>query len=175
MLLYFCLILFHMLKFLIINNIPLLNTLSILNIPNVSVFLRPIACFNSGTKFILLIDSAFFLSIKCLCGFHKPKKLLKPIDLKDHFEVFALVLFLPSFVFQLPVYMFGCYPGPPACTHWPGPGLISSFSLLFQWDALSLTLNQQGVSWGSLLPRCVLLSLGLELPLGAVVFYSFFL
>lgn len=89
MILYFCLILFHIFKFLIINNIPLLNTLSILNIPNVSVFLRLIAYFNSGTKFILLIDFAFFLSIKCLCGFYKPKKLLKPIDLQDHFEVFV--------------------------------------------------------------------------------------
>lgn len=97
MLLYFCQVLFHMFKFLIINNIPLLNTLSILNIPNVSVFLRPIACFNSGTKFILLIDSAFFLSIKCLCGFHKPKKLLKPIDLQDHFEVFVCSGFIFSF------------------------------------------------------------------------------
>lgn len=92
---------------LVMNIIPVFISLIILNLPNVNVFLRLIAYCNSWTKFMFIIDFVFFLSIKCLCGFYKPKRLLKPIDLQDVFEVFIClficsVLICPFLLFQTP-------------------------------------------------------------------------
>lgn len=80
------------------NIIPVFISLIILNLPNVNVFLRLIAYCNSWTKFMFIIDFVFFLSFKYLWGLYKPKKLLKPIDLQDVFEVFVCLFVLFWFV-----------------------------------------------------------------------------